>query len=179
MLRVKRSADTPRFVPDYLAKSVTDINFEELKKLGVKFVAFDADSTLVPFRGKVLSDDLQNFLNKQRGFFKDWCIASNRPLNDLEPLGKSITAKIIRAKRLKRKPRRAFFERVIQYFNAEPPKIAMIGDKLIADIWGAKRAGFVTVWVERIGPDSPWDKLFQTRRWERRMMKRFNQTTKI
>lgn len=174
MKKLKRTEKTSRLVPDYIAKSIEDVDFNQLKKSGIKYVAFDADSTLVPFRGRALSDDLQAFLKKQKGLFNDWCIASNRPLNDLEPLGQSIAAKVIRAKGLRRKPQRAFFKRVVKYFGAEPNKIAMIGDKLIADIWGAKRMGMQTVWVEHIGSDSPWDKLIQTRRWEKRLMKRFN-----
>lgn len=173
MRELKRQVNTPKFVPDYMASSVSDIDFTLLKKRGVKFIAFDADSTLVPFRGTVLSNDLQVLLKKQRGLFEDWCIASNRPINNLGLLGESMAAKIIRPIGLRRKPQGAFFERVVRHFNTEPDKIAMIGDKLIADIWGAKRAGFVTVWVESIGPDSPWDRLFQTRRLEKHLMKRF------
>lgn len=173
MRELKRQVNTPSFVPDFMAGSVSDIDFGLLKQRGIEYVAFDADSTLVPFRGTVISDDLALFLKKQRGLFKDWCIATNRPIDNLGPLGTTIAAKIIRPQGLRRKPQRVFFERVTRHFQAEPGKIAMIGDKLIADIWGAKRAGLLTVWVERIGPDSPWDKLFQTRRLEKRLMKRF------
>jgi predicted HAD superfamily phosphohydrolase YqeG len=112
-------------------------------------------------------------LQKQRHLFKGWCIASNRITNDLEPLGRSMDAPVLRAHGMVRKPRLKFFDQVINLFDAKPAEIAMIGDKLFADIWGAKRAGMVTVWVEHIGPDLPWDRLLRTRSRERKILKKY------
>lgn len=173
MRKLHREKNTPRYVPDYMAASVTEIDFKELKKIGVKYVAFDADSTLVHYRGKVLSDKSRKHLQKQRKLFKDWCIASNRITNDLLPLAKSIDANVIRATLTNRKPQRRYFDQVLEYFDAKPKEVAMIGDKLIADMFGAKRAGFVTVWVERIGKDGLHDRMLKVRKFEYRMMKRY------
>ena len=173
---IKRQVNTSPFVPDYTATSLQDVDFKALKKWGVRFVAFDADSTLVPFRGTQLTDETIAFLQQQRKLFDGWCIASNRLPDNLAPLGESIGAQVIRARRLNRKPRRIFFQRVIDLFGAQPTAIAMIGDKLLADIWGAKRSGMVTVWVEHLGPDNPLDSLFHTRRLERRILNRYNKS---
>jgi len=40
-------------------------------------------------------------------------------------------------------------------------------------MYGARRAGMTTVWVEKIGKDNPWDQLLQVRRWEKRLMKAY------
>ncbi|HUP14282.1 MAG TPA: HAD-IA family hydrolase [Niastella sp.] len=174
MEKLQREATTPRFVPDYMAKSLRDVDFKLLKQQGVRYIAFDADSTLVPFREKALSAETKEFLQKQRKLFDRWCIASNRITNDLLPLAESMDAQVIRATLLVRKPQRRFFERVLQHFGGKPHEIAMIGDKLIADMYGGKKAGLTTVWVERIGRDSWWDRhIFHTRRWERRLMRRY------
>lgn len=167
MTRLRKGKDTPNFVPDYVARSLYDVDFEELKRRGVRYIAFDADSTLVHFRGTELSPKARNFLKNHRSSFKSWCIASNRPTNDLQDLGKSLDAVVIRAGLFTRKPWRRYFNKVLDHFESKPQDIAMIGDKLIADMWGAKRMGLQTVWVEKIGPDSPWDSLLQVRRWER------------
>ncbi|MDB5186424.1 MAG: putative hydrolase of the superfamily [Candidatus Saccharibacteria bacterium] len=168
-----RNSHMPLFVPDYMASSLTSIDFELLKASGVRFIAFDADSTLVPFRGKILTEEVKQFLSEKRGLFKGWCIASNRLTNDLLPLAESMDAQVIRATLTNRKPQRRFFEQVIRHFGCEPHEIAMIGDKLIADMWGAKRAGLTTVWVEKIGTDSPWDRLFHLRRTEKKLIKKY------
>jgi HAD superfamily phosphatase (TIGR01668 family) len=174
MRKLHREATTPRFVPDYVAASLRDIDFKVLKERGVRFIAFDADSTLVHYRGKALPEETKQFLRRQRKLFERWCIASNRITNDLLPLAEAMDAQVIRATLFVRKPQRRFFDRVIRHFDAKPHEIAMVGDKLVADMFGAKRAGLMTVWVERIGRDSPWDHyLFHTRRWEKKLMRRY------
>lgn len=172
MRALDKKVSTPKFVPDYMASSLLDVDFKELKRQGVKYVAFDADSTLVPSRGKLLDAKTEAFLKKNRPLFKDWCIASNRITNDLLPLAKSMDAHVIQATILIRKPQRRFYKWVLGYFKPKKSsEIAMIGDKLIADMFGAKRADMTTVWVEKIGRDNPWDMLLQVRRWERQLMK--------
>lgn len=173
MRKFIRDISTPQYVPDYMANSLLGIDFKELKKNGVKHIAFDADSTLVHFRGRVLPEETKEFLQKQRKLFESWVIASNRITNDLLPLAESMDAQVIRATLTNRKPQRRFFDQVIRHFGAKPQEIAMVGDKLMADIWGAKRAGMVTVWVEKIGPDSPWDSVIQLRRWEKWWLRKF------
>lgn len=173
MRKLKKEKHTPTFVPDYMAGSLLEVDFEALKKQGVKFIAFDADSTLVPWRGTVLSKEVKLFLHSKRKLFEDWCIASNRITNDLLPLGQSMDAAVVRATLFTRKPHRRFFKQVLRHFGAKPQEVAMIGDKLIADMYGAKRMGLVTVWVERIGKDGLLDRLFGVRKWEERLMKRY------
>lgn len=173
MRKFIRDISTPQYVPDYMANSLHGIDFKELKKSGVNHIAFDADSTLVHFRGRVLPEETKEFLQRQRKLFKSWVIASNRITNDLLPLAESMDAQVIRATLTNRKPQRRFFDQVIRHFGARPREIAMVGDKLMADIWGAKRAGMVTVWVEKIGPDSPWDSVIRLRRWEKWWLRKF------
>ncbi len=174
MRKLDKKDSTPRFVPDYMATSLLEVDFELLKKQGIKYVAFDADSTLVPSRGKLLDAKTEKFLKKYRPMFDDWCIASNRITNDLVGLAKSMDAQVIQATVLTRKPNQRFFKWVLNYFKAkQPSEVAMVGDKLIADMYGAKRSGMTTVWVEKIGRDNPWDILIQVRRWERQLMKAY------
>lgn len=174
MRELQKKPGTPLFVPDYMASSLLDVDFELLKKRGIKYIAFDADSTLVPSRGKLLDAKSKAFLKKNRPLFTDWCIASNRITNDLLPLAKSMDAHVIQATVTIRKPQRRFFKWVLDYFKTKKAsEIAMVGDKLIADIYGAKGSGMTTIWVEKIGKDNPWDMLIQVRRWERQLMKAY------
>jgi uncharacterized protein len=173
MRDVKREVNTPRFVPDYIATSLVDVDFEALKKRGIKYIAFDADSTLVPYRGIVLAPQTKSYLLRQRKLFKKWCIASNRPTNDLQDLGMSIDAQVIRAGILKRKPAKRYFRKVLSQLHARPSEVAMIGDKLLADMFGGKRSGLVTVWVEHLGKDSIVDRITRLRTWEKKLLKSY------
>lgn len=173
MQKLDRGTNAPHYVPDYFVESLLDIDFKTLKAAGVKYVAFDADATLVSYRGTEITAEIKEYLKQNRNLFSLWCIASNRITNDLLPLGEAIDAQVIRATLFTRKPSRRFFKRVVEYFDAQPHEIAMIGDKLIADMFGAKRAGFVTVWVEKLGKDSAHDRLFAVRRFEKHLMRRY------
>lgn len=173
MRRIQKENHTPRFVPDYMASSITDIDFKQLADNGVKFIAFDADSTLVHYRGKALSTKTRKYLQEQKKHFKKWCIASNRLTNDLWPLAESIGAELVQSTLTNRKPQRRYFDRVLKHLGSKPSSTAMIGDKMIADMWGAKRAGMVTVWVEHLGRDSLPDRLVRLRRWEKRMLNKY------
>jgi HAD superfamily phosphatase (TIGR01668 family) len=172
MRLIETNENSPLFVPNFVADSVLDIDFESIRKHGVKYVAFDADSTLVGYRKKLLDEETRKYLHKKLKIFNGVCIASNRVTNDLDKIADDINASVIRASLTKRKPSFRFFERVINHFDARPGEIAMIGDKLIADIYGGNKAGLVTIWVNRKGKDSIFDRMLQTRRFERRMTKR-------
>ncbi len=172
MRLVENSPKTPLFVPNYVADSVLDIDFKEIKRLGVKYIAFDADSTLVGYRKKKLDSKTKKFLRLELAKFDGACIASNRVTNDLDDIAEDINAEVIRATMMIRKPSVKFFDRVISYFDTKPEKIAMVGDKLIADIYGGNKSGLVTIWVNKKGKDSIFDRMLQTRRFERRMTKR-------
>lgn len=173
MQRLKRNKTTPRFVPDFIAPSLEEVDFKVLRDKGVRYIAFDADATIVPYRGKALTETTKNYLQQNRKLFEGWCIASNRITRDLLPLAVSMDAELIQATLFTRKPSKRFFRRVINHFGCKPHEIAMIGDKLIADMYGGKRSGMVTVWVERMGRDSAHDTLLQVRRFEKRLMKRY------
>lgn len=175
MRRLDHSVNTPNFVPNYMADSVLDIDFKQLKKDGIKYVAFDADSTLVHYKELQLSKKTRIFLKSQKHLFLEWCLASNRLKKTLSVLAAEMDAEIIAASYLVRKPQKRYFKKIIKHFDAEPSEIAMIGDKLIADSWGANRIGMTSVWVKRIGPDSMADRIFGTRKHEARLMRHYIQ----
>jgi HAD superfamily phosphatase (TIGR01668 family) len=174
MLELKKSVSMPKFVPDYTATSLLDVDFKQLKKDGIRFVALDADSTLVNYRGTVIDAKTRRYVLEQKKHIENWCIASNRITNDLSPLAESIQVQIIPSSLIVRKPQKRYFRRIAEYFGAEDvSQIVMIGDKLIADVWGANRFGCTTVWVEHLGKDSLHDRAFRVRQWEHMMMRKY------
>lgn len=173
MKKVAREAQQSHFVPNYMATSLRDVDFSVLRKAGVKYIALDADSTLVIYRGIKVDTKTRQHLVQQQQFMDGWCIASNRITNDLDDISASIEAPIVPTSLLVRKPQKRYFKRILSYFDAEPHEIAMLGDKLVADVWGANRAGLVTVWVERLGKDGLHDRALRVRTWEQMWIKRY------
>ncbi len=178
MRELKSVQSAPNFVPDYMATSVADVDFKTLKKRGVRFIALDADSTLVRYRGVKLNADTKKHLLKQKKYIEAWCIASNRITNTLAPLSDNLNAPVIPSSAFVRKPKQRYFKRVIDFFSAEPHEIAMVGDKLVADVWGANRAGMVTVWVEHFGKDGLHDRALRVRSWEKLLMRKYGDDDK-
>lgn len=156
-----------------MARSLHEVDFDLLKRRGIRYIAFDADATLVQYRGKALSPETKQLLQHNRKKFKAWVIASNRLGNNLIPLAESMDAQVIRATLFGRKPRKVFFDRVLAHFGGKPQEIAMVGDKLVADMYGGNKAGFTTIWVEQLGRTSKHDWLFRTRQLERRLMRKY------
>ncbi len=172
MRELKKSDHASRFVPDFMATSLQGVDFKMLRQRGVKYVALDADSTLVAYRGTEIDSRTKRHLLRERKHIEGWCIASNRITNDLGELSESINAAVVPTSILVRKPKKRYFQRITKYFSAEPGEIAMIGDKLLADVWGGNRAGFITVWVEKLGDDGFHDRAFGVRKWEQYMIRK-------
>jgi HAD superfamily phosphatase (TIGR01668 family) len=162
-------------IPHYIAASVRDIDFKLLSERGLTTVLIDVDNTLVSFGARVLHSSAVPALQEARdkGYIKTLAIASNsrrdishivralRPDAVFQPIG------------LVYKPRRAYYRRVLTLLRVEPGQSVMIGDRLIQDVWGARRAGLATVLVKPLGRDLWVDGLLGTRWRERRILRSY------
>jgi hypothetical protein len=130
--------------PTIRAKKVQDINFDELKELGVKLVIFDIDDTLIPRPIKDPSPEILEWIQtvKDAGF--QICIMTN---NNLER-SKSIPGEYGIHHSLK--PFKIKFKRVLKKYGMSPKETCMVGDKLFTDILGANRMGMHSVLVDKL-----------------------------
>jgi len=56
-----------------------------------------------------------------------------------------------------RKPTRKYYESLSALLGVKSQQIAMVGDKLLQDIYGANRVGMVSILVEPVGPEAWYD----------------------
>jgi predicted HAD superfamily phosphohydrolase YqeG len=49
------------------------------------------------------------------------------------------------------KPRREYYKQAVTLSGESATHIAMVGDRLLQDVWGAKRIGIKTVMVQKLG----------------------------
>ena len=159
--------------PDYFAQTIEDIDFEVLKKRGVKYLVLDVDQTLVPYQAMMLSARTQAYLSRLQGGtgIERIFLASNSS-RDLTAIAESIHAQIIPSSIVHRKPRKTFFSGVLATIGCQPHEAAMVGDKLILDVWGANRVGMITILVEPIGRDMLLDRILLRRAWKGWYIKR-------
>jgi HAD superfamily phosphatase (TIGR01668 family) len=135
--------------PNYVASSVLEINFKELKKSGVKCVAFDIDGTLTKNGSNEIDKDLAEELNNllDKAGIKKRYIASNSK-RSLKKIATSLgSIEIHQPKNTKGKPSREYFEHLIKKSGCKPNEVAMIGDRILQDVWGANKSGLTTVLV--------------------------------
>jgi HAD superfamily phosphatase (TIGR01668 family) len=137
------------FKPDYVASSVSSIDFKLLKNRGIKCVAFDIDGTLTKNGSLMIDLELAKLIKTKLDLagIKTRFLASNskRKLNNI--------AKILGAFEIHQpegyagKPSKKYYESLLVKTGLNPDEVAMIGDRLLQDTWGANTAGLVTVLV--------------------------------
>lgn len=136
--------------PDFIAESISKVDFEYLKKLGIKACLIDLDGTVVS-AGKFKVD------RKVRKFLKSvqmpLHIATNRPKSrSLKNLKEDLNAvSVIHPRGLAGKPSKLYYKNASKSLKLQPSQLAMIGDRFIQDILGANRAGLYSVLVHKFG----------------------------
>lgn len=126
-------------------------------------LALDLDHTLVPDRTHTISSEYRASLEELKASGFRLILASNTR-HDIMDLAASLAAVVIPATIYTRKPMRRYYQRVIETAGCQPNEIAMVGDRIINDILGAKRAGLITVKVDPIGRHrSPFQGLYDAK----------------
>ena len=81
------------FIPDIYQKSIYDINYNKLKKSGIKCILFDLDNTLVPYTTKEPTKQVKDLFAKIQSDFK-LIIMSNSGKNRLRPFKQDLNVDV-------------------------------------------------------------------------------------
>lgn len=165
------------YLPDFTARSVDDIDFKKLKKLGIKHLLFDLDQTLRRPYSRHLDNEMVILLNEVNSSkqFKSLNLVSNnqRKLNRYStPIDARVFQPYRRGIRIIRKPNPEFFNYVLDEIGTKPEETVMIGDRLHADVLGGNRMGMYTIYVGKRGGIDYWfDWLLLTRMRDNRRLR--------
>jgi len=133
---------------DWTASSAVDIDYLALRERGVRALLFDLDRTLGPRRARHLPERAQHLLASlaSEGFRIGILSNRRRPKNDpvIEQLAERHALLHTAGK-----PRRRGYLALLERLDATASEAAMIGDKWITDILGAKRLGMFAIRVRR------------------------------
>ncbi|MBN2558587.1 MAG: YqeG family HAD IIIA-type phosphatase [Clostridia bacterium] len=156
------------YLPDYIAKSIFEMDLEKLREAGVKGIAVDIDNTLVPMKTREPGPEAAEWIDKVKGLGFKVCILSNsrkhRTRLFMDKLG-------IHGIGLANKPGRRGYRGVAKYMGLSHGECAILGDQLFTDIKGGVRAGFVTVFTEYLDSNEIlWVRL--KRKFEQRLIKK-------
>lgn len=155
--------------PDLNVETLFDIDFKELKALGVNVILFDLDSTVMPSRSGVypprvvelLKDLKLNFIiavvsnNKNKDY-----LAKVQAISDFEIIGHA------------NKPSPKVMKEYLKTINAKPQETVVIGDRPLTDILAGKLLGSKTILVDSISKEIEKPIVRVVRQLERLSIKR-------
>lgn len=135
--------------PDYNLNNVYDINFEELKRQGIKCIMFDLDSTVMVSKAADFSPRTVEWFNTFINDFEVAIISNNKNEKYIENAAKLAPCRVIgRAD----KPNPKAMSKYLQEVGIEPSRAVMVGDRPLTDILAGKRLGCKTILVGSINP---------------------------
>lgn len=136
-----------KFIPDMYQKNIYDINYEALKKKGIKCLLFDLDNTLVPVKTDVPNKKIKEFCAYLEKDFKV-IIVSNSNKKRLIPFKEGLNVDVAASSH---KPFKKKYLKIMKLYKFKEYEIAAIGDQLLTDILGANRIGITSILVNPIG----------------------------
>ena len=145
-------------VPDRVLRRYTDVTPQLLGELGVKLLLCDLDYTLAPRSVSAPDEALRTWLARCREAGVTVAILSNnRSPRRVEAFCGALGIWYVGHAG---KPSVKGFRRAMEQAGAGPEETAMLGDKLLTDVLGARRSGVKALMVEPLGgPAGTWNRV--------------------
>lgn len=137
--------------PDFNLKRIYDINFEELKSLGIKAMLFDLDSTLMASKSGVYSSEMKEWLSKVQDNFFIAVVSNNKNKNYIEKVEKISSFPLLFNAH---KPKTKYVKEFMKKYNLLPQECVLVGDRPLTDILCGKLVGCKTILVDSITADT-------------------------
>lgn len=137
--------------PDYNVVSLFDIDFKEIKALGVNALLFDLDSTVMPSKSGEYPIAVKELLNELKQNFVVAIISNNKNKDYIEKVQAMSAFPVIgHANKPSPKVMREFLKSV----NISPAETVVIGDRPLTDVLAGKLLGAKTILVDSITKDT-------------------------
>ena len=138
--------------PDYNVVSLFDIDFKEIKSLGVHAVLFDLDSTIMVSKSGVYSEKTKKWLENVKKDFKIGVVTNNNKKDYLKKV-KEISDFPVYGNA--KKPNPEILENAIKGFCVQKEQVAVVGDRPLTDILVGKKAHVkCTILVDSINAEN-------------------------
>lgn len=135
------------FIPDIYQKNIYDIDYDKLKKQGIKCLLFDLDNTLIPVKESVPTKKVKELFAYLERDFKI-IIVSNSNYERLIPFKEKLNVDVAASSH---KPLKKKYLKIMEIYKFHEYEIAAIGDQLLTDIFGANRMGITSILISPIG----------------------------
>jgi uncharacterized protein len=128
-----------------LGGTIFDLTPEILQEYQISGLILDVDETLVPFKQKEASIELQEWITKIRRNTPIWLVSNNISQTRIGNIAKSVDLPFIYSAQ---KPSRRKLREAAAAMNLPVEKVAMVGDRLFTDVLAGNRLGMFTILVE-------------------------------
>lgn len=137
-----------KFVPDMYFKSIYTIDYKSLKKKKIKCLIFDLNNTIAPLTLLKPNKKIMELFEELKDMKFKIYIVSNSSKKRVEPFKDylGVDSAYMSLKPLKRK-----YKKILSLNKFKDNEIAVIGDEILTDVFGANRMNFVSILVNPIG----------------------------
>ena len=129
-------------------RSILDVDYEKLYRLGKRAILFDLDNTLGGRRPAQLAPKVTLLLNDLTKMGFRVGILTNRRIGTKDQVIVDL-AKNYPLRYRAGKPRKSGFLNILAQLGTSPKQAVMIGDRLFTDILGANRLGIYSIRIKR------------------------------
>lgn len=138
--------------PDRIFPRVTDIDVDLLNHLGIRGLLLDVDGTLMPTRRRQPAPEVLDWIMQMRqaGMIL-YVLSNNKSAERVRALSRLLG--IDHFVHLAGKPRRRGYSRAVAETGLTPRQLAMVGDQIFTDVWGANRCGIWSFLVDSTDTD--------------------------
>lgn len=158
-------------IPHAYHASIFDIDYDQLKRQGIKSLFFDLDNTIIGYDEDALSETQLNFLKELKKEF-DVLIISNTNYKRVYQAVHALDVPFIwHAK----KPLSCGFRKAIKMVQRKKHEVVIIGDQLMTDVFGANRFGISAILVKSVKRKSDRKITQFNRKIEKVMLKKIEQ----
>lgn len=137
-----------QFYPGRYYSSAYIIEYEKLYSEGYRGIIFDVDNTLVE-HGAPVNDRAGKLFQSLRSMGYETCIISNNSEERVKPLADAVNSSYV-SKAGKPSPKN--YIKAMDIMGTDASNTYFVGDQLFTDVWGANRAGIMSMLVAPIDP---------------------------
>jgi uncharacterized protein len=128
-----------------LGGTIFDLTPVILGKHNIKGLILDVDETLVPFKQKETTQELQQWISLIRQTTPIWLVSNNISYSRIGKIAESVDLPFIFAAQ---KPSRRKLQQAATAMDLPVEQVAMVGDRLFTDVLAGNRLGMFTILVE-------------------------------
>lgn len=136
-----------QFYPYLNYNNIYEIDLNLMKETGIKAFILDIDNTLTKPHTEIGDDYAKGFISKLKENGFSICIVSNNIYSRAEKFANSVNCDFVCDGN---KPAKKPFLKALEILKTQPQEVAVVGDQIFTDIWGANRMGMKGILVNPI-----------------------------